>query len=125
MKVLLTIFCSLSLLFTGGCALTLLSIGGGGGVIALGLGLVAALNLVLLMGLWGKDSSWLPAFYILGVADILLGIGGTIFTLTQLDQSDSGLDGPVVMFGAAAILKGGLTLYFARQNKSQAEPPAA
>ena len=124
MKVLLTIFCSLSLLFTGGCALTMLGIGGGS-VIVLGLGFIAVLNLVLLMGLWGKSSSWLPAFYILGVADILLGVGGTIFTLTQLGQNDYGLGGPVFLFGAVAILKGGLTLYFARQIKSQAEPPAA
>ena len=120
MKVLLTIFCGLFILFTGGCALTLLSGGGGGQLIAAGLGLVAALNVVLLAGLWGKGGRWLPAFYILGVADILLGlVGGLAVLLFQLGQNDYGLGSLAILAAAMFVLKGGFTLYFAKHSPKQ------
>jgi hypothetical protein len=119
LKVLLTIFCGLFILFTGGCALTLLSIGGGVELISVGLAIVAVLNVVLLVGLWGKGVNWSPAFYILGVADILLGLGGGIFLLFQLGQEESLLVSLAILAAAMFVLKGGLTLHFARHSSKQ------
>ncbi len=119
MKVLLTIFCALFILFTGGCALTLLSVGGGVELISIGLAIVAALNVVLLVGLWGKGGNWLPAFYMLGVADIVLGLFGGVFLLLQLGNDDYQLVSLAVLAAALFVLKGGLTLYFARHPTKQ------
>ena len=119
MKVLLTVFCALFILFTGGCALTLLSVGGGAELISLALVAIAALNIALLVGLWGKGGKWLPAFYILGVADILLGLGGGIFLFTQFGQNDYQLGSLAVAAAALFVLKGGLTLYFASHSTTQ------
>ena len=117
MKVLLTVFCVLFALFAGGCALTWVSfVGGGnvGGLLVLLPVAVAVLNVLLLVGLWGTKKPWLPAFYILGVADILIAIGGGITALVALAGDTSGI-GPVIFLGVAFFaLKGGVTLYFAR-----------
>ena len=117
MKVLLTVFCALFTLFAGGCALTWVSFVGGGGIgglLVLLLLAVAALNVLLLVGLWGTKEPWLPAFYILGAADILIAIGGGITALVTLAGDTSGI-GPVIFLGVVfLVLKGGATLYFAR-----------
>ncbi|MEP6827196.1 MAG: hypothetical protein ABJA10_03895 [Aestuariivirga sp.] len=120
MKILLTVFCVLFILFAGGCALTLVGLGGGGigslGLLPLG---IAALNVMLLVGLWGANKPWLPAFYILGTADILIAILGAFNALIFAASDTAGLEVPIFLGVAFFALKGGATLYFARHLPKQ------
>lgn len=76
MKIILAIFCGLMVLFAGGCALILIADGGyssGGGSVALSVvpGSVAALNVLMLLGMFGKNEPQRWAFYLLAAADVL------------------------------------------------------
>ena len=76
MKIILAIFCGLMVLFAGGCALILIADGSyssGSGSVALAVvpGSVAALNVVLLLGMFGKKEPQRWSFYLLAGVDVL------------------------------------------------------
>jgi hypothetical protein len=76
MKIILAIFCGLMVLFAGGCAVILIADGSyssGSGSVALAVvpGSVAALNVVMLLGMFGKKEPQRWAFYLLAGADVL------------------------------------------------------
>jgi hypothetical protein len=76
MKIILAIFCGLMVLFAGGCAVILIADGSyssGSGSVALAVvpGSVAALNVVMLLGMFGKKEPQRWAFYVLAGADVL------------------------------------------------------
>lgn len=111
MKYVLAALCGILVLFMGGCAiLSVLAppfplIPGG----------IAALNLAILGALFGWKFQWKPAFYILGVADLLLAMGAMLIAV-DMTTSDAQL-----LWLAAALfaLKGVLTLYYAFTLKPQ------
>jgi hypothetical protein len=76
MKIILAIFCGLMVLFAGGCALILIADGSyssGSGSVALSVvpGGVAALNVLMLLGMFGKKEPQRWAFYVLAGVDVL------------------------------------------------------
>jgi hypothetical protein len=76
MKIILAIFCGLMVLFAGGCAVILIADGSyssGSGSVALAVvpGSVAALNVLMLLGMFGKKEPQRWAFYLLAGADVL------------------------------------------------------
>jgi len=76
MKIILAIFCGLMVLFAGGCALILIADGSyssGSGSVALAVvpGGVAALNVLMLLGMFGKKEPQRWAFYVLAGVDVL------------------------------------------------------
>jgi hypothetical protein len=76
MKIILAIFCGLMVLFAGGCAVILIADGSyssGSGSVALAVvpGSVAALNVLMLLGMFGKKEPQRWAFYVLAAADML------------------------------------------------------
>jgi hypothetical protein len=76
MKIILAIFCGLMVLFAGGCAVILIADGSyssGSGSVALAVvpGSVAALNVLMLLGMFGKKEPQRWAFYVLAGADVL------------------------------------------------------
>jgi hypothetical protein len=76
MKVILAIFCALMVLFAGGCALILMADGSyssGGGTVAMAAlpGGVAALNVLMLLGMFGRKEPQRWAFYVMAGVDIL------------------------------------------------------
>ena len=76
MKVILAIFCALMVLFAGGCAVILMADGGyssGGGTVAMAAlpGGVAALNVLMLLGMFGKKEPQRWAFYVMAGVDLL------------------------------------------------------
>jgi hypothetical protein len=77
MKIILAIFCGLMVLFAGGCALILIADGSyyssDSGSVALSVvpGSVAALNVVMLLGMFGKKEPQRWAFYLLAAVDVL------------------------------------------------------
>jgi hypothetical protein len=76
MKIILAIFCGLMVLFAGGCAVILIADGSyssGSGSVALAVvpGSVAALNVVMLLGMFGKKEPQRWVFYLLAGADVL------------------------------------------------------
>ena len=80
MKIILAIFCGLMVLFAGGCALILVSGSGYNGMfqslpMAVIPGGIAALNVLVLLALFGarKPQGW--AFYVLAVVDVLVDPG--------------------------------------------------
>jgi hypothetical protein len=76
MKIILAIFCALMVLFAGGCALILIADGSyssGSGSVALAAlpGGIAALNVLLLLGMFGKKEPQRWAFYVMAGVDLL------------------------------------------------------
>lgn len=76
MKVILAIFCALMVLFAGGCAVILMADGSyssGGGTVAMAAlpGGVAALNVLMLLGMFGKKEPQRWAFYVMAGVDLL------------------------------------------------------
>ena len=76
MKVILAIFCALMVLFAGGCALILMADGSyssGGGTVAMAAlpGGVAALNVLMLLGMFSKKEPQRWAFYVMAGVDLL------------------------------------------------------
>ncbi len=119
MKYVLAALCGILVLFMGGCAiLTVLAF-----PLPLIPGGIAALNVAILGALFGWKFQWKPAFYILGVVDLLLAV---IAVVISNDMGSSvGLSASDAQFFwlAAALfaLKGVLTLYYAVTLKPQ--PP--
>jgi hypothetical protein len=78
MKIILGIFCGLMLLFAGGCALVLVLGGSSSSHMTLPMpavlitGGVAALNLLVLITLFGSGSKHVWAFYVLAALDVVV-----------------------------------------------------
>jgi hypothetical protein len=108
MKILLAIFCALMVLFAGGCALLLVSGSGFSGTFqtvpgALIPGGIAALNVLVLVALFGTSKPHIWAFYTLAAIDVVA------IAILALMWSGFGLkDSEINMIGA--ILIGGLGL---------------
>ena len=111
MKVLLTIFCAAAALFGGGCALVIINSAGPITLLPLG---ILILNGLILYGLWGAKTAWRPAFYILGVIDLLIA-AGTLYFAAALGIRLDGPDVMIYLLPLAFAIKGILTLIYARR----------
>lgn len=109
MKVLLTVFSVLSIVFVGGCGLILGGLGvGAGGLLVL----VAALNVLLLMAIWGPYPGMLPLVYVFGAADLC----GAVATLVFAGQDMAGYS----IFPAAILaLKGVLSILVTNEMRKK------
>jgi hypothetical protein len=112
MKFVLAALCGILVLFMGGCAIV--------SVVAFPLplipGSIAVLNLLILGALFGWKFQWKPAFYILGIVDLLLAVL-SVFAITGMIASGELTSGDTPLFWLAAALfglKGALTLYYAK-----------
>jgi hypothetical protein len=79
-KIILGIFCGLMVLFAGGCAVLLLTGAGYNGMFqslpgTIFFGGIAALNVLVLLALFGSSSKQRWPFYVLAVLDIILVLG--------------------------------------------------
>jgi hypothetical protein len=120
-KHLLAIMCGIMVLSMGGCAVLLLTpqsssnIDLGGPLVLLPIALLV-LNLLVLGGLLGWKLRWRPAFYILGIIDLLVA-AGMLFAIATAG-SDPILRSMTVLFVMVAIvsaLKGILTFICAKK----------
>lgn len=114
MKIILTIFCAAAALFGGGCAAVLV---GNAGPFALLPLAILILNGLILYGLWAAKKPWRPAFYILGVIDLLIAAAASI-TMMSARIGLSGPDGILYLLPLAFAAKGVLTLVYARRANS-------
>jgi hypothetical protein len=122
MKVILTIFCVLIILFAGGCALVLFAEGGtSAGLSALSLALIpggiAALNVAVIAALWGlaKPASWV--FIVLAVLDAIVVILVLAFWASA-GWGEPSLDMLTLLTAAAFAAKGILSVAVLRELKS-------
>jgi hypothetical protein len=91
MKIILAIFCGLMVLFAGGCAVILIADGSyssGGGSVALSVvpGSVAALNVVMLLGMFGQKEPQRWAFYLLAGVDVLAAVLLLVLSISVAGQ---------------------------------------
>lgn len=118
MKIILGIICGLVVLFAGGCAVMLAASGlsGDSGAVAFALipGGIAALNVLVLMALFGKSQPQRWALYVLAVLDVLGAIIMAIFwSSISFQVSDIWtLAAPVI---AILLVKAVLTVLVARR----------
>ena len=125
MKIILAIFCGLMVLFAGGCALMLVfsGVSGSSGAIPLALipGSVAALNVLVLLAVFGKSEPQTWAFYVLAAADVVAAIGVGVFWSAVASQITDipTLALPVM---AALLLKAGLTVLMAWKQAPRSGP---
>ncbi len=119
MKILLAILCAIIVLFTGGCALILVTGAGYNGMfqsfpLALIPAGLALLNVLVIVGLFGRSPPQRWAFYVLAVLDVLVVLTVLSFLLSYGGQ-DSELNFMAGLFAGAFALKAGLTLLYARR----------
>ena len=108
MKYILAAMCALVVLFMGGCAVVALS----AGPFALIPAAVAFFNVLILGALFGWKIRWTPAFYILGVVDIVLALAAVLFS-SSMNASDK----PIFWLAAAVFgIKGLLTFVYASRQ---------
>jgi hypothetical protein len=124
MKIILGIICGLVVLFAGGCAVMLVvaqATDSGAAALALIPGGIAALNVLVLMALFGKSQPQRWAFYVLAGLDVLAAIIMAIFWSSIASQVNDiwTLALPVI---GVLVLKAGLTVLVARKLPP---PPAA
>ncbi|MEI8178982.1 hypothetical protein [Aestuariivirga sp.] len=122
MKIILGIICGLVVLFAGGCAVMLLAsqMSGDSGVGALALipGGIAALNVLVLLALFGRSQPQRWAFYVLAVLDVVGAIIMAMFwSSISFQVGDIWTIALPVM--AVLLLKAVLTVLVARQLPSQ------
>jgi hypothetical protein len=123
-KLVLATFCGIVILFMGGCAIV--------SIVAFPLplipGAIAVLNLLILGALFGWKFQWKPAFYILGIVDLLLA-AMSLFAITGMIASGELTAADTPFFWLATVLfglKGVLTLYYAKTlPPPRPKPPAA
>ena len=124
MKTVLAIMCALMVLFAGGSALALLSADfvSGGYAFALIAGLVALLNVLLLVALYGKSPPARWAFYVLAGLDVLAAILMAIFWSSISFQVGDiwTIAAPVI---AVLLVKAVLTLLVAQKLPAGGNPP--
>ena len=114
MKYILATMCGLVVLFMGGCAILSLA----AGPLAIIPGGIAFFNLAILGALFGWKLQWTPAFYILGVIDILLALSAVLISVSA---GIAASDQPYILIAAAVIgLKGLLTFVYARKQSASA-----
>lgn len=119
MKIILTIFCALVVVFAGGCALILIADGSyssGSGSVALSVvpGSIAALNVLLILGMVGSKEPQRWAFYVLAGVDVLAAL-----VLLLLSFSVAGQMGDIFVISipltALLLLKAWLTIKVVRK----------
>ncbi|HRX37398.1 MAG TPA: hypothetical protein P5337_13480 [Aestuariivirga sp.] len=125
MKVILTIFCILVILFAGGCALVLFAESGTSAALsALSLALIpggiVALNVAVIAALWGmaKPGSWV--FIVLAILDAIV----VLFVLAFWASSgwgDPSLDMLTLLTAAAFAAKGALSIAVLKDLKTPAD----
>ena len=125
MKIILGIMCGLVVLFAGGCAVILLisqMTDSGAAVLALIPAGIAALNVLILLALFGKSQPQRWAFYVLAGLDVLAAIVMAIFwSSISFQVSDIWtIAAPVV---AVLLLKAVLTVLVARKLPERGNPP--
>ena len=124
MKIILGIICGLVVLFAGGCAVMLVVAqvtDSGAAALALIPGGIAALNVLVLMALFGKSQPQRWAFYVLAGLDVLAAIIMAIFWSSIASQVNDIWTLAVPVIGVL-VLKAGLTVLVARKLPP---PPAA
>jgi hypothetical protein len=107
MKPILVILCGIVILFMGGCAVLTVQ--------AMPLPLIPAgiafLNILILGVLFGWKTQWRPAFFVLGVVDLVIAAGSLVAAIGA-----GASDGAVFVLAALLIgLKGGLSIYYGIQ----------
>lgn len=125
MKIILGIMCGLVVLFAGGCAVILViaqATDSGAAALALIPGGVAALNVLVLLALFGKQRPQRWAFYVLAALDVVAAIIMAIFwSSISFQVSDIWtLAVPVI---AVLLLKAALTVLVARKLPAAGNPP--
>lgn len=125
MKIILGIFCALMVLFAGGCAVILLGSAAQGDLAtSLGLsiipGVIAALNLLVLLGLFGKANPPRSLYFILAGLDFL---AAAILMLIWIPIAGQYADVIVIALPLIALIlvKGVMTVIAAR--RMAASPP--
>ena len=124
MKIILGIICGLVVLFAGGCAVMLVvaqATDSGAAALALIPGSIAALNVLVLMALFGKSQPQRWAFYVLAGLDVLAAIIMAIFWSSIASQVNDIWTLAVPVIGVL-VLKAVLTVLVARKLPP---PPAA
>ena len=124
MKIILGIICGLVVLFAGGCAVMLVvaqATDSGAAALALIPGGIAALNVLVLMALFGKSQPQRWAFYVLAGLDVLAVIIMAIFWSSIASQVNDIWTLAVPVIGVL-VLKAVLTVLVARKLPP---PPAA
>ena len=124
MKIILGIICGLVVLFAGGCAVVLVmaqATDSGAAALALIPGGIAALNVLVLMALFGKSQPQRWAFYVLAGLDVLAAIIMAIFWSSIASQVNDIWAFAVPVIGVL-VLKAVLTVLVARKLPP---PPAA
>ena len=124
MKIILGIICGLVVLFAGGCAVVLVmaqATDSGAAALALIPGGIAALNVLVLMALFGKSQPQRWAFHVLAGLDVLAAIIMAIFWSSIASQVNDIWTLAVPVIGVL-VLKAVLTVLVARKLPA---PPAA
>ncbi len=124
MKIILGIICGLVVLFAGGCAVMLVvaqATDSGAAALALIPGGIAALNVLVLMALFGKSQPQRWAFHVLAGLDVLAVIIMAIFWSSIASQVNDIWTLAVPVIGVL-VLKAVLTVLVARKLPP---PPAA
>lgn len=115
MKYILAVLCGLMVLFMGGCVVLTLNVM----PFPVIPGFVAFLNLAVLAVMFGwKNLQWRPAFYILGVADLLLALAAGWMAATIGGGSETGL---IWIVAILFLVKGVASLAYARNLGKQPE----
>ena len=125
MKIILGIICGLVVLFAGGCAIVLVlaeMTDRGAAALALIPGGIAALNVLILMALFGKSQPQRWAFYVLAGLDVVGAVAMAMFWSSfSFQVSDIWtIAAPVV---AVLLFKAVLTVLVARQLPNAGNPP--
>ena len=125
MKIILAIFCGLMVLFAGGCALILIADGSyssGSGSVALSVvpGGVAALNVLMLLGMFGKKEPQRWAFYTLAGVDVLAAALLLVLSLSLAGQMGDIFVLTIPLIGVL-LLKAWLTMRVVRQMPPRTE----
>ena len=125
MKIILGIICALVVLFAGGCAVILVLAefsDTGAAPLALIPGGIAALNVLVLMALFGKSQPQRWAFYVLAALDVIGVIIMAIFW-TSISFQVNDIWTIAVPVIAVLLLKAVLTVLVARQLPPAGNPP--
>ena len=125
MKIILGIMCGLVVLFAGGCAVILViaqATDSGAAALALIPGGVAALNVLVLLALFGKQQPQRWAFYTLAALDVVAAIIMAIFWSSISFQVSDIWTLAVPVIGVL-LLKAVLTVLVARKLPAAGNPP--
>ena len=125
MKIILGIMCGLVVLFAGGCAVVLVFAqftDSGAAALALIPGAIAALNVLILMALFGRSQPQRWAFYVLAGLDVVAAIVMAIFWSSISFQVSDIWTIAVPVIGVL-LLKAVLTVLVARKLPERGNPP--